>query len=128
MARVFLSYRPGASASASRLAADLRDRGHEVWVREDAVGVGDSIVERVTQGLGSADYLVLCLTGSAEENAWLNREWQSTLARQLDGYRIGLLPAMFSGGELPAILADVRYADFRKNWAAGLRDLLASIR
>jgi hypothetical protein len=52
----------------------------------------------------------------------------SALARQLNGRGINLLPARLTGGEPPAILEDIRYADLATDWDSGVADLLAAIR
>ena len=59
---------------------------------------------------------------------WMSREWMSALARQLDGHAVKLLPVRLSGGEPPAILADIKYADLVKDWDGGVRALLRAIR
>ncbi len=48
--------------------------------------------------------------------------------RQLSGAEVKLLPVMLTGGVPPAILADLQYADFTKNRAEALRNLLRAIR
>ena len=52
----------------------------------------------------------------------------SALARQLDGYGVKLLPVQLTGGEPPAILADVKYADLSKEPSRGLAQLLRAIK
>jgi len=59
---------------------------------------------------------------------WMSREWMSALARQLDGHGVRLLPLRLSGGEPPALLADIRYADLVADWDRGVQELLAAIR
>ncbi|MBW4455264.1 MAG: toll/interleukin-1 receptor domain-containing protein [Nostoc indistinguendum CM1-VF10] len=51
MANVFISHRKSDAQQAEQLANELRDAGHKVWFDEWKIDVGDSIVERVDQGL-----------------------------------------------------------------------------
>ncbi|WP_224362882.1 toll/interleukin-1 receptor domain-containing protein [Hyalangium versicolor] len=51
----------------------------------------------------------------------------STLARQLSGHSVKLLPVILTGGTPPAILADYRYADLGKDWNKGVAELLRAI-
>ena len=60
--------------------------------------------------------------------AWMGREWMSSLARQLNGYGIKILPVRLSGGEPPPILADIKFADLTKNWQVGIDELLRAMR
>jgi len=43
----------------------------------------------------------------------------SALARQLGGAGVRLLPVRLTGGVLPSVLADVKYADLIADWSAG---------
>ncbi|WP_295450848.1 hypothetical protein [uncultured Thiodictyon sp.] len=55
-------------------------------------------------GSTGAHYPVLCYS-CAGPSDWTDREWQSTLHRQLAGHPVKILPAHISGGAQPAILA-----------------------
>ncbi len=127
MANVFISHRKSDVEQAERLANELRENGHEVWFDEWNIDVGDSIVERVDQGLEGSKYLLLCYSSSGL-SAWVNREWMSALARQLAGHQVKVLPILLTGGERPAILADIKYADLVKDWSKGLSELLRAIK
>lgn len=127
MASLFISYRTHDRTSAERLAAALRDAGHDVWLDVWRIDVGDSIVARIGEGLDGSAYLVLCYSSSGLSD-WMNREWQSTLARQLSGRSVKILPVLLTGGRPPALLADVRFADLVADWDRGLADLVRAIR
>ena len=111
MATVFVSHRVADEDAAERLAVELRDRGHEVWLDTWKIGLGDSIVEKMNDGLADSSYLVLCYSSAGSTSPWMSREWMSVLARQLSGTGVRLLPVRLSGGSPPAILADFKYAD-----------------
>ena len=51
----------------------------------------------------------------------------STLARQLSGCSVKILPVLLSGGAAPAILADIQYADLVTDWDRGVGALLRAI-
>lgn len=127
MAIVFLSHRKADALVAERLAQELKQAGHEVWFDEWKIGIGDSIVERIDEGLTQSAYLVLCYSASGMSD-WVNREWQSALMRQLSGYGIKVLPVLLSGGQPPAILIDIKFADLVSDWDRGVQALLRAIR
>jgi hypothetical protein len=52
----------------------------------------------------------------------------SSLARQLSGQSIKVLPVVLTGGQLPAILADIKHADLVEDWAKGISELLRAIK
>jgi hypothetical protein len=127
LANLFICHRKADSPAAERLARELEGAGHVVWFDEWKIDVGDSIVERISEGLEGSHYVVLgySATGMSE---WVNREWQSTLARQLSGHAVKLLPVLLSGGRVPAILADIKYADLVMDWDSGVQALIGAIR
>jgi TIR domain len=127
MAQVFVSHRTVDSILAERLAREIEQAGHSVWFDEWTIGIGDSIVARVEEGLEGIGYLVLCYSAAGMSD-WVNREWMSALARQLSGHGIKVLPVLLSGGKPPAILADIKYADLVADWKTGVQALLRAIR
>lgn len=127
MPNVFLCHRKADATLVERLAIELRTASHQVWLDEWVIDIGDSIVAEIDQGLVGANYLVLCWSAAGPSD-WTDREWQSTLARQLAGHPVKILPAFISGGERPAILADIAYADLVADWHKGVADLLKAIR
>jgi len=58
----------------------------------------------------------------------MNREWMSALANQLEGQGVRLIPVRLTGGELPGILRDLRFADLTRDWDAGVQELLKAIK
>jgi len=127
MANVFISYRGADLSVARRLAEDLQARGHDVWLDKWNFKVGDSVIEKINDGLAHSSYVVLCYSDSGVNSPWMSREWMSTLARQLEGANVCLLPVRLTGGSPPGILADIRYADLVANWTLGLEELCAAL-
>jgi len=128
MANVFISHRKADDQQAEQLATQIRDAGHQVWLDEWNIGLGDSIVEKMNEGLEGATYVVVCYSSSGVTSAWMGREWYSALSRQLNGAGVKLLPVRLTDGEPPAILADLRYADLVKDWSRGVTELLKAIK
>lgn len=129
MANVFVSYREPGAVTAIRLASELRDAGHQVWLDEWEVGLATSIIGRVNEGLpGGTAYLVLCISRDGMEEPWISPEWMSTLARQLGEHGVKIVPVLIERGGPPKILASLPYADLATNWTAGLANLERALR
>lgn len=127
MANVFISHRGADVSVAERLSAEIRAAGHNVWLDEWELTLGDSIVGRINAGLLGATCVVVCYSSGGIEAPWMSREWMSTLARQLNGASVRLIPVRLSGGKPPAILEDIKYADLIADWRAGISQLLRAI-
>jgi hypothetical protein len=127
MANVFISHRKVDDKQSEQLSVEICKAGHQVWLDEWEINLGDSIVERVNEGLEGASYVVLCFS-EAGISQWVNREWMSSLARQLSGQNIKVIPVLLTGGKLPAILADIKHADLVTDWSKGVSELLRAIK
>lgn len=128
MANVFISHRGSDDKEAEQLANEIQNAGHVVWLDVWELDLGDSIVERINQGLEGANYLILCYSSSGVTAPWISREWLSSLARHLNGASVKILPVRLTGGNAPAILADIKYADLVTDWSKGLSQVLRSIK
>ena len=126
MPNVFISHRGADAILAEKLAVGVRAAGHKVWLDTWEVNVGDQIVERMNEGLTGSTYLVVCYSSSGIA-PWMNIEWISALARQLNGEGVKVLPVRLSGKDAPAILAGTKYADLMRDWNHGMTELLAAI-
>jgi hypothetical protein len=127
MANIFISHRSTDTSQAEKLASDLRNAGHWVWLDEWVIGLGDSITGKMNEGLSGSAYVVLCLSSSSVTSPWMSREWLSALARQLNGQNVKLLPVRLSGGDIPPIIADLKYADAVKDYQVALAELLKAV-
>jgi hypothetical protein len=128
LANVFISHRGQDIKEADRLAEEIRKAGHQVWLDEWKIDIGDSLVQRINEGLEGASYLILCYSSAGVTSPWMSREWMSALSRQLNGHGVKLLPARLTGGKAPAILDDIKYADLVNDWSKGMAELLRAIR
>ena len=129
MANVFISHRRADTAPAERLSEAIRDAGHQVWLDEWNIGLGDSIVQRMNEGLTGAAYVVVCYSSAGITSSWMSREWMSALSQQLNGKGVKLLPVLLTGpGEIPALLDDIKYADLVADWDRGVAQVLRAVR
>ena len=107
---------------------DLTNLGHSVWIDEYEINVGDSIVDKINEGNENADVLALFISKSSESSEWVKREWQSALSRQLTkGNKMRIFPILIDDCKLPAILNDIKFADFRESYHSGLDQLAAAL-
>jgi hypothetical protein len=122
---VFISYNHHDHGFAERLAQDLKAAGFAVWWDEWEIKVGDSIIQKVSQGINESAYLPVVLSPHSVKSNWVQRELGSALMRQLSADRdITVFPLLVADCEVPALLREIRWADFRQDYQAGLGELL----
>ncbi len=123
--RVFLCHSSKDKKAIRRLAKDLGGHGIEVWLDEYKISVGDVIIEKLQEGISHCDYLLVWLTKKAILSKWAQREWYSKYHEEIESGRVMVIPLLAEDCDLPAFLRVKRYADFRKDYQAGLTELLA---
>jgi len=127
METVFVSYSHGDSDFADRLVSDLR--GSEVPATYDKwlLRVGDSIIEKIAQTVVSADAVIALLSPKSVESRWVKKELSFAMTGELEKRGVKVLPAVIADCEVPAMLSDKLYADFRHSYYRGLRKLLEAL-
>jgi hypothetical protein len=122
--QIFISYSHHDRGFVEQLAKDLKFAGFPVWWDEWEIKVGHSIIKKVSEGIGKSAYLAIVLSPSSVESDFVQRELNSALVTQLKSKKIEILPLLISDCEVPLLLIDTHYADFRLDYQSGFRKLL----
>lgn len=125
--QVFLSHTKADIQFAKRLSASLREAGHKVWFDENENRTGDSILDRVQEGIRESRFLALLLSKNSVESEWVREEWKAKWMEERKTNRYAILPIKIDDTDVPLFLADRVYADFRLDYTGGLTQLLQSI-
>jgi hypothetical protein len=127
--KVFISYNNADRNFVRGLANNLQAVGLSIWWDEWEIKVGDSIVQKVGSGITTAANLVVVLSPSSVNSPWVQREVGSALMKQLSSEKgIKILPVLLEDCDIPVLLRDIRWADFRKSYEAGLAEVLTALR
>jgi formylglycine-generating enzyme required for sulfatase activity len=121
---IFISHSSRDADNALRLAEDLKRSGVDVWLDKWEIGVGQGITQTIQRGLADATYLAVWVTRASVESGWVEREWQSKFAAEIDTRSTIVLPLLAQDCDLPFLLRDKKYADFRQDYTTGLAELL----
>lgn len=114
MAYVFLSHAHQDKPFVRQLAADLRREGHAVWIDEAEINIGDSLVEKISQGLEEVDYVAAVLSQHSIQSPWVAKELDFAANRELAEKRVVVLPLLLEDVEMPSFLIGKLYGDFRR--------------
>ena len=127
MKKVFLSHSSADKQFVRKLAEDLKERGLEVWFDEWEIKVGDSIVEKIQEGISSGGFLIIVLSESSVCSPWVKEEINAGFFKQVSDSDIQLLPALVMDCGIPTLLRHRKYADFRKRYISGFDEILTAI-
>lgn len=124
----FLSHSSSDKPFIRQLAADLTANGISVWLDEQRIRVGDSIPEKIAQGLAESDYFLIGMSERSKESPWVQKELNNALMTEMQRRNVHILPLKLDDSPMPQIIAEKKYADFSKSYKAGLDDLLTALK
>jgi hypothetical protein len=111
-ARIFLSHSWNDKLFARRLATDLQDAGAVVWIDEAEIGLGDSLIEKIRQGIDQVDYVGVLLSSSSSGSGWVQKEVDIAMNQEIEGRRVKVLPLLLEAVNPPWFLKGKLFADF----------------
>jgi hypothetical protein len=121
---LFVCYSHADKEFVDKLAFALVEKRAHVWVDRWELNVGDSLVQRIQDAISDADGLLVILSRSSVESEWCKRELSAGLMRELSEKRVLVLPVLIEECDVPLLLADKLYADFRCDFDEGLAQIL----
>jgi len=126
-AKIFICHASEDKPIARAIASSLKDDGTAIWLDELEIKVGESIIQKINEGLTDASHLVFLLSRNSVSKPWVAKELSYSLMRQLSHRSIAVLPVRLDNAEPPPLLSDVKYADCRQSIEAGLSELKLAI-
>jgi hypothetical protein len=109
---IFLSHTVADKPFVSNLAKKLESNNVLVWLDEAEINVGDSLIEKISEGIEGSEYLGVVLSPRSVESSWVKRELNIALTEEINGRRLKVLPILYESCTLPSFLKDKLYADF----------------
>lgn len=127
MASIFISYASPDKAFALRLANNIQLLGHSVWIDLWEIGIGDSPLRKIGEGIDRADYVVVILSRHTPLSSWVDREVQIKYYEELSQGQTVIFPLVIEDCIIPPFLRAKRFADFRKGYEIGFAQLAITL-
>jgi hypothetical protein len=89
---VFISYASEDRAIAANVAQQLQRKGVKVWMGEKNVDPGDILVEKIAEGLQSAQYGILLISEHFLNKNWTKTELEFLLHKSIETRTVKLIP------------------------------------
>jgi hypothetical protein len=124
---IFISYSHQDSEFVDRLAAQLVQNKVSVWVDRWELNVGDSLLARIQGAIRGASALLVILSPASGNSAWVQKEVNAGLIRELEEKQVVVLPVLIDDCDIPLFLREKLYADLRSDFDTGLRRILESV-
>jgi len=120
------SYSSKDKAFVTRLIEALKKREVDVWFDEHEIQVGDSIIEKINDGLKEMDGLAIILSQNSINSDWVKKELNTALMRKLSQEKVKIFPIRVDNCEIPLLISEYKYADFRNDFEKGLKEFIQS--
>ncbi|MCS0585185.1 toll/interleukin-1 receptor domain-containing protein [Massilia pinisoli] len=125
--QVFLSHSSADKPFVSKLAIDLKSRGIPVWFDQWELKVGDSLTQKIEDGIDKSGWLIVVLSENSIASNWVQKELRAAQARELQDKHVFVLPVVIDKCRIPTFLLDKLYADFTLSYERGLNHLLGRL-
>lgn len=104
MPSIFLSHCHSDKTLARKLARQLESNDIEVWIDEAEILVGDSLIEKISEGIDEMDFLGVLLSPESAKSEWVKKEVDIAMNHEIEGKRVKVLPLIVADCELPGFL------------------------
>src|ERR1700742_5379724 len=105
MSNVFISHSSLDKPLVRRLALGLIAEGIPVWLDSWSLEIGDSLLDKIYDGIDDSSIVVLVMSQSAVNSGWVNRELNAALSKEETAGRKFLIPIKTDDCEIPLKVA-----------------------
>lgn len=124
---VFISHSSEDHPFVKKLAIDLERLSVKVWVDEAEIKGGDSFIDKIENGLSDMQHLIIVLSRTSSISFWVKRELNYALVEKVEKQLGKVIPVITEDCDIPLLLRERHYIDFRKGYDWGLNKLLHAI-
>jgi hypothetical protein len=130
--KVFLSHSSEDKDVVEPIGNWLSKKGLDVWLDSWCLTAGDSLVEKIGEGIETSDRLVVFFTPASAESAWVKKEVANGLVMEIaDEKGLGekfVIPSLLIPCKIPILLRDKLYANFtNKSFDAACEELYRGV-
>jgi len=108
---VFISYNHMDKDQALKIAEDLNEVGIKSWIDEGELNFGDSIIEKISDGLDSVKYLIALISKNSIASNWVKKELKIAITQEINNNEVRVIPLLLDESKMPTFLLDKYYGD-----------------
>ena len=114
--KVFLSHSHNDKDAIEAIGSALHKKGLDVWIDSWRMTAGDSLIDKIGEGIESSDRLLVFLSPHSVDSNWVRKEVATGLVMELAEEKgLGtkfVIPALLVPCKVPVMLRDKLYANF----------------
>lgn len=124
---VFISYSSEDKTFVERLSQKLVENHIGVWLDKWEMKPGDSLMDKIQNGLEDSSYLLVVLSKHYVSSEWCRKEQNAGLVKEINSKKVVVIPILLENCLIPVFLQEKVYADFRGNFENGFTELFRSL-
>ncbi|GAB6265967.1 MAG: hypothetical protein STSR0001_14130 [Methanothrix sp.] len=109
---IFISYSHQDREFVDRLVQDLQNSGISIWIDKAEIMLGDSLLEKISEGIDKMDYLAIVLSPDSVNSSWVKKEVEIAMNQEIQDKLIKVLPLLYRKCDIPNFLQSKLSADF----------------
>jgi TIR domain len=109
--KVFLSHSSSDKQEVRPLAERLRHSGIDVWFDEWEMGPGDSLVQKIDEGLTTCDVFLIVISAASVASKWVREELSTAVVRRIEEHT-KLIAIRLDETPVPAVINHLLYVPF----------------
>lgn len=124
---VFISYSSKDKSFIEKLSEKLVDNRIGVWLDKWEMKPGDSLIDKIQNGIEDSSYLLVVLSKHYVESEWCKKEQNAGLTKEINNKEVVVIPILLEDCKVPLFLQEKVYADFREDFDRGFEELYRSL-
>ena len=124
---VFISYSSKDKSFVEKLSNKLVENRVGVWLDKWEMKPGDSLIDKIQNGLEDSSHLLVVLSKNYVESEWCRKEHNAGLIKEIDNKQVVVIPVLLEDCTIPMFLREKVYADFRGDFDTGFTELFRSL-
>jgi hypothetical protein len=97
---------------AKKIVAALESAGVGLWIDDQELKAGDSLLDRIQSAIDRANFFMILLSPNSVASRWVQEELKFAMTRQLKGIDRFVIPLVVEPCDIPPFLQDRVYVDF----------------
>jgi hypothetical protein len=111
-----------------QICANLLGAGYNVWLDELSAAPGDSLLDKVFQGIDASDFVLAVMSERAVKSEWVVDELKAARMREKTEGRQIIIPLRLGDAHLPSFMSDRLYIQCEHGTYGALAGILDALR
>ncbi len=128
MKSVFISHNKADKNIASEIALFIVAENINVWFDEWEISAGDSIIDKIEDGLSDCSHFILLWSKNASKSNWVRKELKSAIVDAISSGVPKIIPIVLDNTKKPKLINDIHHISYDKGSEKNRTDIIESIK